>query len=52
MKKYLTSDNAYLFVIDSDGAASSGYAVQFGEGGETPAVRKLNNVTGVRVTLH
>jgi len=47
-----SSDLAYLYVIDSAGAASSGYAVQFGEGGETPAVRKLNNVTGVRVTLH
>lgn len=46
------SDNAYLFVIDSTGAASSGYAVTFGAGGETPPSRKLNNVTGVRVTLH
>jgi len=46
------SDNAYLFVIDSSGAASSGYAVQFGAGGETPAARKLQNVTGNRVSLH
>ncbi len=47
-----TSDNAYLFVIDSDGAASSGYAVTFGSGGETPPARKLNNITGVRVNFN
>lgn len=46
------SDNAYLFVIDSSGVASSGYAVQFGAGGETPSPRKLQNVTGNRVSLH
>lgn len=46
------SDSAYLFVVDSSGTASAGYAVTFGSGGETPVPRKLNNVTGVRVTLH
>ena len=42
------SDTAYLFVIDSSGVASAGHEVTFGSGG----LRKLNNVTGVRVTLH
>lgn len=46
------SDTAYLFVIDSSGVASAGHEVTFGSGGETPVLRKLNNVTGVRVTLH
>jgi len=46
------SDTAYLFVIDSSGVASAGHEVTFGSGGETPVPRKLNNVTGVRVTLH
>lgn len=46
------SDSAYLFVIDSSGSASSGYAVTFGSGGETPPARKLNNITGVRVNFN
>lgn len=45
-----SSDSAYLFVIDSDGVASSGYAVTFGSGGGQST--RLNNITGARINFN
>ncbi len=45
-----SSDSAYLFVIDSDGVASSGYAVTFGSGGWQST--RLNNITGARINFN